>query len=281
MGCGLVHLDPSWINALLRELLDHRLPEREHIEWWKTEMEDCRCQSSLRFDDLIRAHQIHVATGRLSKQYLAFLWRKIPGLADERVLDRMIDTMARCGAMFPCRPNEERATEYMVPARLPCTVANATMVQLERAISDGVKIQFVFEIDANYLPPGIVAQFLGDFCRDGCIVFRACWNRGAAFKIGGREYLVCLHEQTAALPTRIEINVAGRDEDMVWKPGFDAQNAMRDLLHDQYPGLLSYPPGDPVVTKGTDAWLDTFDRLQEHLKSEMSKVSEQFLHVFN
>lgn len=26
-ACGLIHLNPSWINRLLRELLDHRLAD--------------------------------------------------------------------------------------------------------------------------------------------------------------------------------------------------------------------------------------------------------------
>lgn len=26
-ACGLIHLNPSWINGLLRELLDHRLAD--------------------------------------------------------------------------------------------------------------------------------------------------------------------------------------------------------------------------------------------------------------
>lgn len=271
VGCGLIHLDPSWINDLLRELLDHRLAEQDRTEWWEREMADHRRESGLHLDDLVRAHRIFVASGRLSKPYLEFLWRNVPGLTETGVLDRMINTMVRYGVLFPCHP-EERTTEYMVPARLPSAVADATVAELERAISNGVKIQFVFELYANYLPPGVVAQFLGDFCcGDICITFRACWSRGVAFTIGGCEYLICLYEQTPALPTRIEINVAGKDTDTVWNPGFVAQKAMS--LHNRYPGLLFYPPGNPIVTRGTDAWRDTLDGLENHFESEMSKVS--------
>lgn len=30
-ACGLIHLNPSWINGLLRELLDHRLADPQEV----------------------------------------------------------------------------------------------------------------------------------------------------------------------------------------------------------------------------------------------------------
>lgn len=30
-ACGLIHLNPSWINSLLRELLDHRLADPQEV----------------------------------------------------------------------------------------------------------------------------------------------------------------------------------------------------------------------------------------------------------
>ncbi|CAM9140785.1 unnamed protein product, partial [Sphacelaria rigidula] len=39
-ACDLVHLDPSWINLLLRELLDHRLAEVEQTEQWQSDVDE-------------------------------------------------------------------------------------------------------------------------------------------------------------------------------------------------------------------------------------------------
>lgn len=32
-ACGLIHLNPSWINSLLRELLDHRLADPQEVSY--------------------------------------------------------------------------------------------------------------------------------------------------------------------------------------------------------------------------------------------------------
>ncbi|CAM9794413.1 unnamed protein product, partial [Sphacelaria rigidula] len=158
--CDLVHLDPSWINLLLRELLDHRLTEVEQTEEWENEVGKFCREEGLRFNELVATHQRFLKTGRLSEHYLRFLWRNVPGL-DGTALGRMMKTMSTYGAMFPSGPKEGEPTEFMVPARLPSTVADGTLSELENKISTGVRMQFTFKILAKYVPPGIIAQFIG------------------------------------------------------------------------------------------------------------------------
>ncbi|CAN0005427.1 unnamed protein product, partial [Sphacelaria rigidula] len=275
-ACGLVHLDPSWINLLLRELLDHRLAGIEQTEQWRREVDEYCRASTLHFDDLVDTHQRYLKTGRLSKDYVRFLWRDVKDV-DETALGRMMDTMSTYGAMFPCGPKGEENTEFVVPARLPYVVADGTLSDLEKAISSGVRMQFIFEILAKYVPPGIIAQFVGSFCRGRNIVFRACWNKGASFKMDGLEHLICLHEPTDHRPTRIEITVAGREEPTIWNPAFRAKDALTHLLQDQYRGLRFFPPGEPNTRGGNDAWQDTLGDLQEHLQSRIHKNLEDVL----
>lgn len=77
----------------------------------------------------------------------------------------MIDIRSASGAVIPCGPNQEETEEFVVAERLPSTVADATLAELRREIFDCVKMQFTFELHADYVPPGISAQFMGGFCR--------------------------------------------------------------------------------------------------------------------
>ncbi|CAM9581938.1 unnamed protein product [Sphacelaria rigidula] len=273
----LVHLDPSWINLLLRELLDHRLTEVEQMEQWRRDMKNYCRNSKLHYDEQLNTHRSFLISGRLSKDYLRFLWRDVPGL-DEMVFGRMVDALSTYGAMFPCGPNGEETTEFVVPARLPCTVADDTLDKLKEAISGGIRIRFTFRIWGNYVPPGIIAQFVGWFYRDNNIIFRACWSKGASFVMGGREHLICLHEPTDTSPkTRIEITVAGEDQATLWDAALDAKKTLAQLLHHRFKGLQFEVQRQPNTMKGVDAWLDTLDGLQEHLQSWMMKNLEKVL----
>lgn len=274
VACGLVHLDPSWINLLLRELLDHRLADPAQASWWKRQLaEYCRRNGS-RFPELIAIHKNFLRTGRLTKDYLQFLWREVPGLANAEVFGRMISTMSTYGAMFQCDPSLSNAMELLLPARLPATVGDDTLTELKSAILSGIRMQFVIEIYAKYIPPGIIAQFLGGFCRDRRIIFRACWNRGAAFIMDGREHLVCLHEPTGDLDARVEVNVAGSTRETVSNHGFAVMEALCTLLTDRYRGLLFDPSCDPQFMSGQEAWDESLAALERHLKVRMDEVRQ-------
>ncbi|CAM9664146.1 unnamed protein product [Sphacelaria rigidula] len=270
-ACDLVHLDPSWINLLLRELLDHRLAVVEQMEEWQSDVDKYCRGDDVRFNELVVTHRRFLETGGLSEYYLNFLWRDVPGL-DETARGRITETMSSYGAMFPCGPKGE----FVVPARLPSTVADGTLSELEKKMSTAVSRQFTFQLRAKYIPPGIIAQFVGWFCRGNDIVFRACWNKGASFTMEAMEHLICLHEPTDTLPTRIEIAVAGEDK-MVWDAAKRAKEELEKLLHDQYRGLRFFPPRSSNIKEGKDAWQDTLDGLEEHRQSKIYQNLETVL----
>lgn len=273
VACGLVHLDPSWINLLLRELLDHRLADPAQVSWWQGQLADYCRRNGSRFPELIAVHKNFLRTGRLTSDYLRFLWRKVHELANPQVFGRMISTMSMYGAMFRCDPSSTETKELLLlPSRLPATVEDDTLAELKSAILSGIRMQFVIDIYAKYVPAGIIAQFLGGFFRDSRIILRACWNRGAAFIMDGREHLVCLHEPTGDESARIEVNVAGSTRETVSNHGFAVMEALCALLMDRYPGLMLDPSCYPRFLSGQEAWDENLAALQRHLKGRVDEV---------
>lgn len=272
IASNLVHLDPSWINALLRELLDHRLADEDHSNWWTKELIDFCRRNGLVFSELITLHKNFLKTGRLTKVYLRFLWRNVPGVQDTDVLPRMISTMSTYGAMLPCDPGRAGTSEFVVPVRLRATVAEETLAELKAAISTGTRMHFVIPLFARYIPPGVISQFLGSFCRSSRILFRACWSRGASFIMDGREHLVCLRGPAEDVGMRIEIDIAGSTRETVSDHGFTVFEAVCNLLADRYSGLLFDPSGDPQFSVGRDAWQDRLDALRDHLDRHIDQA---------
>ncbi|CAM9744681.1 unnamed protein product [Sphacelaria rigidula] len=272
MVCDLVHFDPSWINQLLRALLDHRLADKQQEEEWRTQL-GYYCRScGTHPSKLTRLHKNFTRTGRLTEEYLHFVWREVPGLGCPTVFSRMIETMSRYGAMFTCDPSRGGEKELLVPARLPSAVDADTLAEIEKTVSTGVRMRFVTEVHAKYIPAGIIAQLLGSFCRSSRILFRACWSRGAAFNMNGTEHLVCLHEPTAETTARVEISIAGSTQKAVFEDGYDAMEALSKLLLDRYPGLSFDDSGDPQFMGGTEAWKDMLDSLQAHLERRTDQL---------
>eukprot|EP00903_Cladosiphon_okamuranus_P009447 g9006.t1 len=107
-------------------------------------------------------------TGLLTTEYLGFLWRDIVEDPHRVVFGRLVKTMAAHDAMFPCgdRVVEGGAGEFMVPARLPGSVAESSLAKLQGAVSTGTRMQLAIDFYAEYVPPAI-AQFLGAFGRSG------------------------------------------------------------------------------------------------------------------
>ncbi|CAM9209821.1 unnamed protein product [Sphacelaria rigidula] len=304
--CDLVHLDPSWINVPLQALLDHRLADKRQESEWIEQLEGYSASCGILPSELMRLHRNFIRTGRLTETYLHFIWREILELDCPRVFSRMIETMSTFGAMFTCDPSRgvERELDYprvvgwmiekmpifgarftsdprrgverelLVPARLPSAVDGDTLAKLESAISRGVRMRFVIKIFAKYIPAGVIAQFLGSFRRSNHIVFRACWRRGAAFMMNGREHLVCLHEPVAGTVARIEISIAGSTRETVSDHGLATMEALSKLLSDRYPGLSFDASGDPQFMEGTEAWKDSFDSLQAHLERRADQLQQ-------
>ncbi|CAM9405323.1 unnamed protein product [Ectocarpus fasciculatus] len=218
-ACGLVHLNVAWINELLRELLDHRLADPKqasYANWWVGKLKTHCHDRGVKFNRLIGIHRRFVITGILTKEYLRFLWRDVKAVRDEEVFGRLVNTMALHDAMFPCEKNggHEGEGEFVVPARLPASVACASLAELEKAVSQGTRMQFVIAIHAGYVPPGIIPQFLGELKRrdggvSGNFVFHVSWNRGVGFMTAGQEILVRLGETCSPSQRFVEVNIAG------------------------------------------------------------------------
>lgn len=207
--------------------------------------------------------------------------------ADKDVLGRLVETMAVHDAMFPCgRVVEGGAGGFMVPARLPGSVAEASLVKLQEAVSRGTRMQFIIDIYAEYVPPAIIAQFLGAFGRSSegifrNLVFHTCWTRGVSFEAAGRECLIRLGENLVSqegaeasteFRRTVEINIGGPGKDDVFKVGFDIKEKVEQLLEERYPGLLFDASLNPTYKSGPGAWQDSLDALQRDLLEKVTKL---------
>ncbi|CAM9176999.1 unnamed protein product, partial [Sphacelaria rigidula] len=259
--------------------VDHRLVDANQAVWWTQQLKEYCDERHILFDELDAVHKRFVRNGRLTKAYVGFLWREEYSLVHTHVFARMLSTLAIHGAMFRCTVVNDNHCgdagsvvadgdeELMVPTRLPARVSDASLLQLETAIFNGVRMQFTVNIYSNYVPAGLVAQFLG-MLHDSAsrIILRSCWNRGAAFIIGGLEYLVCLHDPTDALPCRIELDIAGSTPKTVNGPGCRVKDALLELLAKRYPGLQFKASREPQLMFGEQAWQDSMINLQGHLE---------------
>lgn len=207
---------------------------------------------------------------------------------DEVVFDRLVETMAVHDAMFPCggRVVVGRAGEFMVPARLPGSVAEASLAKLQEAVSQGTRMQFIIKIHAKYVPPAIIAQFLGAFGRSGVgnlrnLVFHSCWTRGVSFQAAGLECLIRLGDKLApsegakaSTESRhiVEINIGGPGKSDVSKVGFEIHEQVEQLLEERYPGLLFDASMNPTYMSGPDAWQDSLGALQRDLLEKVTQL---------
>lgn len=66
---------------------------------------------------------------------------------------RVLLTPSKHGTVFRCdREGTNDAEELVVSARLPARVADFALSQLELAISNGVRMQFIVEILSHHVP---------------------------------------------------------------------------------------------------------------------------------
>lgn len=132
VACKIVHLDPSWINLLLRALLYHRFADPNQAGWWRKQLEGYSRAHRVPFHQLVTLHKNFVRTGRLTEDFLRFVWRDV--LANRQVFNRMVETMSTHGAMFTCDPSFGEKRELVVMARLPSAVGDETLAELIRLV---------------------------------------------------------------------------------------------------------------------------------------------------
>lgn len=270
---GMMHLDPSWINKLVRCLTDHRLADPDRKTWWRTELEQFidagRNEGSPSL--LFQAHEDFLRTGRLNRDYLKFLWREVDEIKTDRdVLDSLIDTISCHGVMLksPASPAGDR--QLLVPFRLPREIDPSALSRLEDATRHGRRMRFTWSL-GKHAPSDIVGLVLSQCLSGRRIQVRACWRSGIAFAMDDLEHLVCLHT-TAADGTgkgpavSLELSVAARGDSMpLQTPAMVLKERLESTMRDFFPGILCLLSEDGEVTRGDQAWEACIQQMRHHL----------------
>lgn len=173
--------------------------------------------------------------------------------------------------MFPCG-----VELFMVPARLPSCISEASLSRLEQTMSRGTRLQYVFEVGSELIPPEIIARFLGELGRDEgrsfqSVVFHTCWARGALFEADGLECLIRLGEATTETSRMIELNIVGTDKEAVSPVGSQIRDQLKNLLETRYQAL-SFFERERSYMNGAEAWHDSLVALGKDLKENVSAV---------
>lgn len=270
---GIVHLDPSWINKLVRCLTDHRLADPDRKDWWRIEMEDFidvgrnEGPPSL----LYQAHEDFRRTGKLTYDYLKFLWREVDEIkTDHDLLDSLIDTIACHGVMlkFPASSTGDR--QLLVPFRLPPEIDPSALTRLEDATRHGRRMRFTWSL-GKHAPSDIVGLVLTQCLPGKRIQVHACWGSGIAFAMDDLEHLVCLHTtavdyQGKDREVSLELSVVARGDSMpLQNPAMILKERLESTMRDFFPGVLCILSEDGVVTRGDQAWDACFQQMRNHL----------------
>lgn len=271
-GSGIMHLDPSWINKLVRCLTDHRLADPDRKIWWRREMEQFidadRNEGSPSL--LFQAHEDFLRTGRLNRDYLKFLWREVDEIkTDHDVLDSLIDTISCHGVMLksPASPAGDR--QLLVPFRLPREIDPSALSRLEDATRHGRRMRFTWSL-GNHAPSDIVGLVLSQCLAGMRIQVRACWRSGIAFAMNDLEHLVCLH--TSAAGCTLELSVAARGDSMpLQDPAMVLKERLESTMRDFFPGVFCILSEDGEVTRGDQAWEACVQQMRDHLDFQFGR----------
>ena len=274
---GIMHLDPSWINKLVRCLTDHRIADPNRKDWWRIEMEafiDVGGNEGPP-DLLFRAHEDFRKTGRLSRDYLKFLWREVDEIkADHDVLDSLIDTISCHGVMLksPASPAGDR--HFLVPFRLPPEIDPSALKRFEDATRHGRRMRFTWRL-GKHAPSDIVGLVLTQCLAGKRIQVHACWRSGIAFAMADLEHLVCLHTTAADCERKdrivsLELSVAARGDSMpLQDPAMVLKEHLESTMRDFFPGIPCIPFEDGEVTRGDHAWEVCFQQMRDHLDFQL------------
>ena len=274
---GIMHLDPSWINKLVRCLTDHRLADAGRKDWWRIEMEDFidagRSEGSPSL--LFQAHEDFRRTGRLTRDYLKFLWREVDEVkTDHDVLDSLIETISYHGVMLnspSLSPTGDR--QLLVPFRLPPEVDPSALTRLEDATRHGRRMRFTWSI-GKHAPSDMVGLVLTQCLSDKRIQVRACWRSGIAFAMDDLEHLVCLHTTAAdkekGRMVSLELSVAARGDSMpLQDPAMVLKDRLESMMRGCFPGVICVLSENGEVTRGDHAWEACLQQMRHHLDFQL------------
>lgn len=280
---GLLHLDPTWINDLLRAILDHRLQDPTEHGFWEEELTRyADCHHSVDFNKLVNAHETFCATGTLTVSYLRFLWREVADIDREGFFDRLLDTMRNHGVLFSGSgwssagggvTDGGSSTELFVPVRLDAYIDKKKLKKFAvPCLLNEWRRQLVFRIWQSYVPSGVVGMFMTRLLGTECVQFHCAWSRGISFMMGGSEVLLFLNAPTThGGKAEIEVNIVGpkRSDEVEVKV-----KRTRDIVEDVLSGFpgLRFNCGQPQSAEGQDALMAKIETLEAHLDVRLDGI---------
>lgn len=271
----LVHLDPTWINDLLRSILDHRLQDPDESSFWKEEIEKFTTKHNLHFGNLFNTHQTFCAGGTLTADYLRFLWREVADIQQPEVFERVLGTMQKHGVMFGSSLSEQGSVSIGMSARLfvPVRLQRHTTEEQLRTFSAQCKEwrrKLVVCILQSYVPPGFIGMFMARLLVLKGVKLGCAWSRGLSFEMGDNRVLLYLNPP-GGKEAQIEVNVISPQHTGATEMEI-LENTITEVL-DNFPGLSYYFDGGTSGTvMGTDAVLEQIATLREHLDIRLDKI---------
>lgn len=281
---GLLHLDPTWINDLLRAILDHRLQDPTENGFWEEELTRyADCHLSVDFNKLVNAHEIFCATGTLTVSYLRFLWREVTDIDREGFFDRLLDTMRNHGVLFSGSGGSSAggdvtdgggSTELFVPVRLDAYIDEKKLEKFAVPCSlNEWRRQLVFRIWQSYVPAGVVGMLMTRLLGTARVQFHCAWSRGISFMMGGSEVLLFLNAPTThGGMAEIEVNIVGpKRSDEVEVKVERMRDMVEDVLRGRFPGLR-FNCGQAQSVEGQDALMAKIETLEAHLDVRLDGI---------
>ncbi len=284
---GLLHLDPTWINELLRAILDHRLQDPAESVFWERELKAfANYHPRLHFNQLVKAHRTFCTTGTLTASYLRFLWRKVTGIDKKELFDRLLETMLKNGVVFSGldRSSVDSSVSVggealFVPVRLQQYVSEEQLNEFcVPCVHNEWRRQLVVCVWQSYIPPGIVGMIMARLLSFEEVQFHCAWRRGISFMMGGSEVLLYLNAPRMG-KAEIEINVVGpKRSDEVENKLRKMEAAITTLLEESFPGLLFHSEPKRSI-EGQDALMERIATLEAHLDVRLDEVEGKLREV--
>eukprot|EP00752_Nemacystus_decipiens_P016938 g15166.t1 len=279
----LLHLDPTWINELLRAILDHRLQDPAESDFWEKQLEAFGIgYPPLKFKQLVEAHETFCATGTLTQSYLQFLWREVNGIDQGGLFDRLLETMLKHGVVFSGfdRVSTDGSVavgggsceELFVPVRLSAYVGEKQLQEFSApCVHNEWRRQLVVCVWQSYIPPGIIGIFMARLLSIEEVRFHCAWSRGVSFMMGGSEVLLYLNA-TGVGKAEIEVNVVGpKRSDEVETKVRKMEAIISTLLSKNFPGLRFH--SKPLRSiEGKDALMEKINTLEAHLDVRLDEM---------
>lgn len=246
----ILYLEPTWINDLLKAILDHDLVDARKNNFWKDELvKFCSGNSGIYFD-LKKVHDNFSSTGVLTVGYLRFLWRNVPEIGDKAFFMSLVGTMTCHGVIFQGNPTEtssegsesamDDSAELFVPLHLPSNILENDLEEFATLLKHQFRKELVYEIHQRYVPPGFLGLLMARFLLYRGVKFLKCWNRGTAFTMG--EVLVLLHLDTPLHgedEARITVNLFGEQFIAPLNTTMDmVENEIKSVFVEHFGGII-------------------------------------------